>query len=232
MADRPAQDRDLNLPVLNVNGRYYTAYDPNIALDIIERIAEGELLSDITKPNIEPRTVARSTFLRWVTLYPELAKAYAAAQRISALAFEEMAIAKAREIAKEPGTPARVSAYNTYISQLRWSAARRDPTKYSDKGDTKVVVPISINTNLDLGPGVTKGDVEVPDIYTIKIDARPPVDAEFTEVAQGETETEAETDLAELVPKTTERPKLVQELKKSKFHPHTRKRVLTPRKPK
>lgn len=237
MADRPQQDRDLGLPALSVADRNYTAYDPNIALDIIEKIAEGELLVDITSTGNQHRVVARSTFLRWLTLYPELAKAYAAAKRLSALAFEEQAMLKAREIAKEPGTPARVSAFNTLINQLRWSAARRDPTNYSDKGDTKVVVPITINSNLDLGKGSGRtSDAEVPNIYTIKIDARQPIDAEFSEAEveedTDETEEVTKEDLASLVPKTTERPALLRELKEKNFKPIPRKRVLTPRTPK
>lgn len=229
MADRPQQDRDLNLPTVTVKGRTYTKYDPNIALDIVERIAEGELLRDICDRNANPRTVARSTFLRWVSTVPELAKAYAAAQRISALSFEEEALHSAKAVRDAPGTPQRVSAMNTYISQLRWSAARRDPTKYSDKGQLNVVVPVNIQTSLDLGTGVERG-VEIPDMYDVKISAE---DAQFTEIEQEVVSKEQLKDVVLTGPPvegTNHQPLLQYERKKAD-NTGPRKRVLTPRNP-
>lgn len=187
MANYPTQDRKLGLPKTQVGKKEYTRYSPEIALAIVERIAEGELLKDITSPKADVPTVARSTFLRWVATVPELAKAYAAATQLSALAFEEDAISTARDVANTPGTPQRVSAANALISQLRWSASRRNPTKYSDKGNTQIVVPVNINTTLSLGSGQSADTVEVPDMYTIKIDT-PTVDGEFTEVLPEENE--------------------------------------------
>lgn len=230
MADNPQQDRDLGLPVISVKGRKYTKYDPNVALDIVERLAEGELLSDICARNAVPRTVARSTFLRWVSTVPELSKAYAAAQRISALALEEKALSFAVEMKDKPGTPQRVSAGNAYLSQLRWSAARRDPTKYSDKGNTTVVVPVNISTSLDLGNATGKVDVEVPDMYNLKIE-----DAEFEEVQEEQKEITKEqlstllrTD--EPVKGTSHQP-LLQYQRKVADNTGPRKRVLRPRNP-
>lgn len=169
MADVPQQDRNLNLPRTQVGNRRYTKYDPTLALDIVERIAEGELLRDICNPKSPTPTVAKSTFLRWVSTVPELAKAYAAAQQISALAFEEMALDRAKRVSDEPGSTQNVAAANLYVNQLRWSAARRNPTKYSDKGNTQIVVPVNINTTLDLGKGTGSIDVEVPDMYTFSL---------------------------------------------------------------
>lgn len=183
MIDRPNRERrQLNLPAIEVGGRYFTKYNPNIALDIVERIADGELLSKITAPDAVPLTITKATFLRWVSTVPELQTAYAAAVQISAHAFEEKAIDKAERTALAPGSPQNVSAASLLISQYRWSAARRNPTKYSDKGNTQIVVPININTTLDLGSSDKQGrDVEVPDIYTIKFPEKV-TEGEFSEV--------------------------------------------------
>jgi hypothetical protein len=180
MVDRPNRERhQLKLPAIEKGGRFFTRYDPNIALDIVERIADGELLSKITAKDAEPLTITKQTFLRWVSTVPELQTAYSAALQISAHAFEEKAIDKAEATAANPGSPQNVSAASLLISQYRWSAARRNPTRYSDKGNTQIVVPININTTLDLGSQRQTSDVEVPDIYTIKL---PVVDGEFSEV--------------------------------------------------
>lgn len=199
MADRPQREREtLKLPAVEVGGRYFTRYDPNIALDIVERIADGELLSKITAKDAEPLTITKQTFLRWVSTVPELAKAYAAAMQVSAHSFEEKAIDKAERVAANPGSPQNVSAASLLISQYRWSAARRNPTRYSDKGNTQIVVPINIHTSLDLGPGNRTDTVEVPDIYTISIPQKEEAeDAEFTELPSGsEPEPEETSDPA------------------------------------
>lgn len=182
MADTPGQDRKLKLPRIAHGGRYFTKYDPNLALDIVERIADGELLSKITAKDATPLTVSKQTFLRWVSSVPELSKAYAAALQISAHSFEEKAIAKAEATAVAPGTPQNVSAASLLISQYRWSAARRNPTRYSDKGNTQIVVPVTINSTLNLGSGQASSEVEVPDIYTISLPDNRVEDGEFNEV--------------------------------------------------
>lgn len=184
MADHPQRERDMKLPAIEKGGRFFTKYDPNIALDIVERIADGELLSRITAKDAEPLTITKQTFLRWVATVPELQTAYSAAMQISAHAFEEKAIDKAERTALLPGTPQNVSAASLLISQYRWSAARRNPTRYSDKGNTQIVVPVSINTTLDLGSQKQTIDVEIPDIYTIKLNAE---EGEFSELTPSES---------------------------------------------
>lgn len=179
MTDSPAQDRKLGLARIERGGRFYTKYDPSIALDIVERVAEGELLSKICAKDAVPLTVTKQTFLRWVASVPELQTAYSAAIQISAHSFEEKAIDRAQRVADAPGSPQNVSAASLLISQYRWSAARRNPTRYSDKGNTQIVVPINITSSLDLGTGEQTSNVEVPDIYTISL---PVVEGEFSEV--------------------------------------------------
>lgn len=233
MVDHPAQDRKLGLPSVEVGMRRYTRYDPGIALDIIERIAEGELLRDICNPKAEKPTVSKSTFLRWVATVPELAPAYAAAQRISALSFEEEAIYDARRVAIAPGSPQNVSAAVAKMKQLQWSAERRDPTKYSAKGDTKIVVPITINSSLNLGNAPGKADAEIPDMYNLKI-----VEGEFEEVPDEQGEIENKEQLRALLPQepviSAEKQPILQAQRKpiGRTSHEPRKRVLTPRIPK
>lgn len=248
MADNPQRERDMKLPVIEKGGRWYTKYDPGLALDIVERIADGELLSKITAKDAQPLTVTKQTFLRWVATVPELQTAYAAAVQISAHAFEEKAIDKAERTALVPGSPQNVSAASLLISQYRWSAARRNPTKYSDKGNTQIVVPVNINTSLNLGDRRQTVDVEVPDIYTIKFDTLPAdkvEDGEFSEVDAGQRpKVKEETpqsitkkDFRALIDPDTpvigiSRQPILATGKKIGSPSGPRKRVLMPRKPK
>ena len=192
MADHPQRERNMKLPAVEVKGRWFTKYDPQLALDIVERIADGELLSKITAKDAIPLTITKQTFLRWVATVPELQAAYAAAIQLSAHSFEEKAIDKAQQTADKPGSPANVSAASLLIHQYQWSAARRNPTRYSDKGNTQIVVPVSINTTLDLGTGKGAVDVEVPNIYTLNVE-----EAEFTETAERSGALEATPDLTD-----------------------------------
>lgn len=184
MADTPAQDRHLKLPRVKVGERWVTKYDPDMALRIIEQIAEGKLLKQIcTEEKGMPHF---TTFHKWVARVPELRKAYDAARQISALMFEEDAHSVARESYASPGTAQKMRAAELLINQLRWSATRRNPTQFSDKGDTNIVVPIHIQTSLDLGgmeQGATK---EHPDIYTLELN---PEGVYAEQLAQGEEDT-------------------------------------------
>lgn len=247
MADNPQRERDMKLPVIEKGGRWYTKYDPGLALDIVERIADGELLSKITAKDAQPLTVTKQTFLRWVATVPELQTAYAAAVQISAHAFEEKAIDKAERTALAPGSPQNVSAASLLISQYRWSAARRNPTKYSDKGNTQIVVPVNINTSLNLGDRRQTIDVEVPDIYTIKFEDGKfneladdhPVDDAVPQIADSKVPEKVITkaDFRALIDPDTpvvgiSRQPILETGKKIGSPPGPRKRVLMPRKPK
>lgn len=237
----------MHLPAIEVGGRYFTKYDPNIALDIVEKIADGELLSKITGKEAVPQTITKQTFLRWVATVPELQTAYSAALQISAHSFEEKAIDKAEKVAAAPGSPQNVSAASLLISQYRWSAARRNPTRYSDKGNTQIVVPVNINTTLDMGDLRQSMDVEVPDIYTISI---PNVEeGEFNELDEsgslrrdgGNNNAVEEKDSVKEGFKAllrvdepvigTQRQPIIHSTNKGGSPPGPRKRVLTPRKP-
>lgn len=193
MPNVTAQDRRLGLARIEVNGKRYTKYDPTIAIDIVERVAEGELLQDICAKDAAVPTVAKTTFMRWVSTVPELQKAFAAAKQLSALSFEEKAISKAEATAKDPKSPQNVSAASLLVHQYQWSAARRNPTVYSDKGNTQIVVPVNISTTLDMGTGAGIVDVEVPDIYTLKFPAQQITEGEYEDVTPSTIEDDKES---------------------------------------
>lgn len=164
MADRPPQDK--GLPTVDLGGKYVTQYNSQIALRIVERLAQGETLNAICKG--KPGMPHPTTFKRWMVNQPELAKAYETAMRVSASALEEEALDTGRAIAALPKDGTHVRAAEVKMAQLRWSAERRDPTRFGQRTQVNVKVPVTIITPLDLGGSV---GASIPDIYTIE--ARP-----------------------------------------------------------
>lgn len=187
MADTPLQDRKLNLPRERQGERFVTKYNPEMALRICERIAEGETLSSICVSDDE--MVARQTFHRWIVGNPELNRAYSAAREISAHSMEEEALDIAR-LLKDMTDPAsaRVRALDVALTQLRWSAGKRNPRVYSEKSAMSFTVPIQINTGLDLGEQGGSAAPDHPNVYEITAeivedepskDQEPPDDTPF-----------------------------------------------------
>lgn len=133
--------------------KFQSTYNPETALAICERIAEGETLSAICKPG--SGLPSRQTFHRWVVQFPELSRAYSAARELSAHSLEEEALDTARVLKTQKGRlgAAGIRALDVAMNQLRWSAARRNPRVYSERAATTVTVPIQINTSLGLGGG-------------------------------------------------------------------------------
>jgi hypothetical protein len=152
--DSPAQDRAVSPERQRIidpvrGDRVVTSYNPAMALEMCERIADGETLREVCKPG--NGFVSYYTFRRWLLMQPELVQAYTEARTLSAIRFEEESIDMAREIRAEPGTAQRVRAYDITMNHMRWVAARRNPQLFSEKAAIKLTVPIQINTNLDLG---------------------------------------------------------------------------------
>jgi len=165
VADTPQKERDMGLPRVRVGGRFVTAYDPGLALKVCERVAEGETLKALCEAEGMP---SRQTFHRWVVSYPELSRAYRAARELSAYSLEEEALNAAREVKEGDKNSAKVRAFDVYMTQLRWSAAKRNPTVFSEKATVAFTVPIQINTTLDLGGGPEQEFGEHPDIYSLE----------------------------------------------------------------
>lgn len=152
--------------VRSAKGRWATQYDQDLALAIVEELAQGRLLRDILRKEGMPH---RNTFHRWVIQNPPLAKAYNAALVISAHSLEEDALALAQALqSRKPKDKALIAAWQVAMQQLRWSASRRDPAKYGDKAPVSVQVPIQINTTLDLGAEGAATTPDHPNVYGLK----------------------------------------------------------------
>lgn len=165
VADRPAKDKRAELPRERQGGRFITAYSPEIALQIVEQLAEGKTLKEICEG--DPKFPHHVTFKRWVVNNPTLAKAVDAARTMSAMSLEEEALDAAREIKKAQRDGTQVRAFEVLLAQLRWSAERRDPALFGNKTAVSVRVPITINTTLDMG-AINTGQYEGKSIYNLE----------------------------------------------------------------
>lgn len=157
MADTPVQDRKLRLPRTRSGDRFVTAYVPDLALQVCERLAQGETLTKICASEGMPGI---STFRRWVVEVPELAEAVGRARELQAHSLFDEALDLAREVRtdKVAVSASRVRAFDVAMNHLRWSAGRLAPQTYSDRALITFVVPVQITTSVDLGqPGVTGG---------------------------------------------------------------------------
>lgn len=156
-------------------------YDEEMAIEILLRLEDGETLREIcTKGS---GYCSPAAFRRWAIERPELQKAFNEAQRRSAQAFEEEAIADARALRDDPQTAVDVSASRTLIEQLRWSAERRDPSQYAPRPAQSIVVPVQINTALDLGQADAPKSSRETNVYEVVgevIGVAPPPVAKIT----------------------------------------------------
>lgn len=199
VADYPRKDKEAGLPSVRVGGRFITRYDPALSLEIVEKVAQGETINQICK--LDARYPHPVTFKRWIVNNPELAKAYDAARRISAEAFEEEAIDVAREIKRAQRDGTQVRAYEVLLQQLRWSAERRDPAKYGTRAPISIRVPIQINTSLDMGKN-DDGEIDSKNIYTISANHS----ANVEDAVKASSEIVVTNPLAAAIPKEKKRP--------------------------
>lgn len=153
----PANAVDRKLPV---------KYSPEVAVEILEAVAEGKTLVEIETLEGMP---SRKSIYKWLTVYPKFFDAFERAKEISALSFEEksLAIAEKLEMAND-FTAAKVTAMNYAMQQYRWSAARRDKVRYGQQTTVNNTVPITINTTLNLGQeGMGPATDNETSVYTI-----------------------------------------------------------------
>lgn len=105
---------------------------------ICQRIAEGESLVDILKEKGMP---GYSTFMRWLSEDEQLRENYARAREAQGDADADKINHIARGVLSGEYEPA---AANVAINALKWTAAKRQPKKYSDKLDLNHGGSISI----------------------------------------------------------------------------------------
>lgn len=217
-------------------------YDPKIALKMLEGISEGKTVSELVKTEGYP---SRATWYRWLALYPDLKAALDTARELSAQTFEDEMLDIARMLkAKNDFTAVRTTQLQTVLQQLRWSASRRDPSRYGQKQTPDTAVAIQINTSLDLGQGSNSAPGHA-DVYTLEAvvpgtltpgDEEPPDgDLEQAEDSEGSgVEPLTQTDNPFALPAAPARRKLgaVLGLDQSKLVPEARKTPHAKRHPK
>jgi len=110
-----------------------STYTPDLAATILERIGEGELVTEICG---EPGMPARGTLFRWELAHPEFRDAYMRARVRQAQAVAERAILDAKGATAENHAAQRLK----YDAQ-RWLSGKLDPKRYGDKMqvDTRVI---------------------------------------------------------------------------------------------
>lgn len=162
-------------PTSRVGNEPVVQYEPGLAMLILTQIAEGDTVIEICKQEGFP---SRKTFYKWVNIHSEFRSAFMAARELSAMALEEKALIMAEKLSlPNDFTGTKIRAFEVAMGQYRWSAARRDPKRFGQQQNPMLVVPIQINTSLDMGrDGSPSGTAEYPDIFTIeaRIDAGQP----------------------------------------------------------
>jgi len=101
-----------------------TAYTPELAAEICERLAEGESLLSISR---DPAMPTASAIYDWIERHPEFEAMYVRARRLQAETLFDMA----REVAMG-ATPKTVWADRLRYDAIRWQAARLAPRKYME----------------------------------------------------------------------------------------------------
>lgn len=144
---------------------------------VCERLAEGKTLKELCAPENEWGLPSTTTIFRWLNAEPEFQKGYEAALLMKADLLVDEATDMARELRDERGTSERVQAYRVAMEHLRWTAARLHPKNWGEKAAGQIVVPIQINTNLNLGQagGDTLGEENAEGSGVWRIQAEIPV---------------------------------------------------------
>lgn len=152
-----------------VGRRSYTKFNPDIAIEICRRVMDGESIVKILK---EPGMPVRSTWYNWLLLYPDVLKMYDAAREMSALSLEEeMGDIKDKLLDEQTLVPkAMLDRYHEALVHLRWLAGKRDPRRFGEQKSPTLVVPIQINTSLDMGDGrgTSIPTITTENVYTLE----------------------------------------------------------------
>lgn len=86
---------------------------------------------------------------------------------------------KLRENAENPESAIKTNALKLYADHLRWSMERANPTHFSNKIDLSAVIPVKINTVLDLG-----GHQQLENVYDLT--ATIPIERKEDEISDSE----------------------------------------------
>lgn len=130
---------------------YLTKEKLKKVVEVLEQIAGGKTLRQLHNEGV----VDYRAFYKIVVEFPEVAKAFAVAREMSGYSMEDMALDEAQKLAgQNDWNGTKVKAVATAMEQWRWSAARRNAKEFGSNSTQSLVVPIQINTSLDIGqPG-------------------------------------------------------------------------------
>lgn len=199
-----------------IEKRLGVKYSPEVALLICERLAEGLSLVQICEMDDMP---SRNTVYKWLSVYPKFFDAYERAREISAQSLEDEAIDMARKLTEQNDfTGTKVQAYNIAMQQLRWSAAHRDRNRYGERAANTTIVPVQINTTLNLGQDGVPATDNAKSIYSIEYEVKVPDPAR-------EPEPSAETPALDLLPSGNDNPALpfgLPETETNDLHPKSK----------
>jgi hypothetical protein len=107
-----------------------SSYDPEIAAQFCEKLAEGQLAINIQKLPGMPKF---STIYRWIAAYPEFKAAYATARELQAHSIAEQAVDTGMNATAENAQAARLQ-----FDAGRWFASRMLAGVYGDRTETRV----------------------------------------------------------------------------------------------
>jgi hypothetical protein len=185
-------------PGTGQNGNALSREKLAIVLGICEKVAAGELIKDFLGPGRPKGWPTWRVFGQWQTEYPAIREMYRTARELSGQVMEDRALEIAQKLVTkgEEYTGTFVQGAGKAMEQFRWSAERRAPGDFGTKAATQTIVPIQINTTLDLGQpgGGSARDAGNPFSFTVERI----VEAEAEEVAEPEAPTEPPDGWAQL----------------------------------
>ena len=149
-------------------------------LKICTRVALGETLRKICAEAGQPSAPA---FRRAVMDDPEVREQWEIAKSERPHHLFEEAIDLAREIrdtAWKKEDTNQVTAARVAIEALREAAARLAPREYGQRPGSQVVVPVQINTTLDLSAGQPKQRQGTASVYSIDLELPAPTENPMT----------------------------------------------------
>ena len=120
-----------------------TGFSDTLAVEICQRLADGELLGDICRATRMP---SRDTVRRWQNENGPFRDRYAIARDQQADALAEEAIHIARNAAAESVTVCRLQ-----IDTIKWLIAKISPKRYGEKVVLDAAVKASIGEAIEKG---------------------------------------------------------------------------------
>lgn len=161
-----------------------TKYSPELAAQIVERVASGETITSITNHRGMPTFAA---WRSWVLANKDLRDAYEAAKRLKAATLFDEALDLVRWLKESKFAAADATDINAKRVALQglWHAAGKlDPQQFGERSLATPAISIHINTNLDLGSGpleeMSSGDGAMFS-YTLQAKPLPVLDASVSD---------------------------------------------------